>query len=217
MKFTFLLIISLFISTVGFSQVRDTIVIRDTVVIQKQTVIQEQTVVQEQAVVHENPVAQEQHVKKESKFDKSKLYYGGYVNASLGSYTVLGAAPLVGYKLTPKLSIGGQLTYEYVKDKRYSSDYETSSYGFSAFSRLRIVPTLYGHVEFSEMNYELYNTIGKSSRKWVPFLFVGGGYSRPITKNTWFTAQVLFDVINNENSPYRDWEPYYSVGFGVGF
>lgn len=159
----------------------------------------------------------EEPVQKESKFDKSKLYYGGYVNASFGNYTVIGVAPLVGYKLTPKLSIGGQISYEYVKDKRYSTDYETSSYGYSAFGRFRVVPQLYAHVEFSQMNYELYNSLGKSEREWVPFLFVGGGYSQPISKNTWFTAQVLFDVINNENSPYKNGEPYFSIGIGVGF
>jgi len=29
--------------------------------------------------------------------------------------------------------------------------------------------------------------------------------------------QVLFDVLQNSNSPYNRWEPFYSVGFGVGF
>lgn len=211
MKSISLLATSLFLALNGISQVQDTIIIRDTVIVQKVTVVQEQPMAQEQSAVQEQPT------QKESKFDKSKLYYGGYLNASLGSYTVFGAAPLIGYKLTPKLSIGGQLTYEYVKDKRYSTNYETSSYGFSAFSRFRLVPQLYGHVEFSQMNYELYNSFGKSEREWVPFLFVGGGYSQPISKNTWFTAQVLFDVINDENSPYKDWEPYFSVGIGVGF
>lgn len=153
---------------------------------------------------------------KESKFDKSKLYYGGYLNASFGSYTVLGAAPLVGYKLSSKLSVGSQVSYQYVNDKRYSSDYSTSSYGFSVFSRFRFTPQLYAHLEFEEMNYEIYNS-RSSERGWVPFLFIGGGYSQPITRNTWLTAQVLFDVINDDNSPYNNWEPYYSIGIGVGF
>jgi hypothetical protein len=205
MKFTFLFLLGVFIAMQSVAQVQDTIVVRDTVVVKKQTVLLDEEVVDERSV------------EKESKFDKSKLYYGGYVNASFGNYTVLGAAPLVGYKLTPKFSVGGQITYEYVKDKRYSTDYETSSYGFSAFSRLRLFPQLNAHVEFAQMNYELYNSIGKSDREWVPFLFVGGGYSQPISKRTWFTAQVLFDVINDEDSPYKDWEPYFSVGFGVGF
>ena len=56
-----------------------------------------------------------------------------------------------------------------------------------------------------------------TERKWVPFLFLGGGLSQPITNNTWLTAQVLFDVINSDNSPYKSWEPFFSIGIGVGF
>jgi hypothetical protein len=148
---------------------------------------------------------------------QSKLYYGGYLSLSLGNYTVVGATPLIGYKVSQKFSVGTQLSYEYVKDKRYNANYETSNYGLSVFSRYRIVPQLYAHVEFSEMNYKFYYTNGSNAREWVPFLWLGGGYSQPISRNTWFNVQVLFDVLNNENSPYTEWEPYFSVGFGVGF
>ena len=159
----------------------------------------------------------EETVVPKAKIDKSKLYYGGNVNLSIGNYTVIGATPLVGYKVSPQFSVGGQLAYEYVRDRRYSTDYETSNYGLSIFSRYRVVPQLYVHAEFSEMNYKLYNNLGGSERTWVPFLWLGGGFSQPISRNTWLNAQVLFDVINNENSPYKDWEPFYSIGFGVGF
>jgi len=151
-----------------------------------------------------------------SKFDKTKLYYGGYMSLSFGSYTSIGIEPMVGYKLTPEFSVGGILSYEYSSYK----DYSASNYGVSAFSRYRIVPKIYAHAEFSTINYEIYYRDGldlESDRKWVPFLFLGGGYSQPISKNTWLTAQVLFDVINHKNSPYKDWEPFFSIGFGVGF
>jgi len=162
------------------------------------------------------PDSEEDQVVQKPAIDKSNWYYGGYLNLSIGSYTVIGATPLVGYKFTPKFSVGGQLSYEYVADKRYNNDYKTSNYGLSIFSRYRVVPQLYVHAEFSEMNYKLYN-LGGSNREWVPFLWLGGGCSQPITQNTWLNAQVLFDVINDENSPFNKWDPYYSVGFGVGF
>lgn len=147
-----------------------------------------------------------------SNFDRSKLYYGGYVNVSFGSYTIIGAAPLVGYKITPKFSLGSQLTYQYSSYNNNSG----SNYGVSIFSRYRVVPQMYLHAEYSGMSYKVYNNAG-SDRKLVPFLFFGGGYSQPISENTWFTAQVLFDVLNNENSPYKSYEPFFSVGIGVGF
>ncbi len=150
-------------------------------------------------------------------FNQNKMYFGGYVNASFGSYTVIGIEPLVGYKLTPRFSVGGKVSYEYISDKSYDTEYNASNYGFSIFSRLRVSQRLYAHTEYSAMNYKLYDYNGNSDRKWVPFLFLGGGISQPITSNTWLNAEVLFDVLQNENSPYKSWEPFFSVGFGVGF
>ena len=154
---------------------------------------------------------------KKSTLNPNKMYFGGYANLSFGSYTVLGIEPMVGYKLTPKFSVGGKLSYEYISDKRYNEDYSGSNYGISVFSRYRLTQRVYTHVEYSAMNYKLYNISGDSNREWVSFLFVGGGFSQPVTKNTWLTAEVLFDVLQNENSPYKNWEPFFSVGFGVGF
>ena len=89
--------------------------------------------------------------------------------------------------------------------------------GASVFSRYRIVPQFYAHAEFSAMKYDLsYYRVG-STRDWVPFLFLGGGFSQPVSRNVWLNAQILFDVLQNENSPYPAWEPFYSIGFGVGF
>ncbi|WP_163718424.1 hypothetical protein [Mangrovibacterium lignilyticum] len=172
----------------------------------------------DQAQQSDTVIVKEQHqVEEKPKFDKSKIYYGGYVNLSFGRVTSVGVAPLIGYKLSPKLSVGTQLSYEYFKDKRYASDYSSSNYGVSFFSRYRIFSSLYAHVEYEAMNYELYNLMGGSSREWVNFLFVGGGYSKPISQNVWLNAQVLFDVLQDKDSPYNDWEPFYSIGFGVGF
>ncbi|NQU55386.1 MAG: hypothetical protein HQ522_22955 [Bacteroidetes bacterium] len=146
-------------------------------------------------------------------FDKSKLYFGGYMNLSFGSYTVIGIAPLVGYKFTPEFSTGIGLSYEYSSFDNSSA----SNYGGSIFSRYRVVPQFYLHAEFSTINYQLFYDFEDGERTWVPFLFLGGGYSQPIAKNVWLNAQVLFDVLQNENSPYESWEPFFSIGFGVGF
>jgi hypothetical protein len=148
---------------------------------------------------------------------ESKFYYGGFVNLTFGSYTVIGLEPSVAYKFTPRLSLGTKLTYEYIHEKQGSYVYEESNYGFSIFNRMRVTPRFYTHVEYSAMNYKFYNEVSTGERKWVPFLFLGGGFSQPVTQNTWFNAEVLFDVLQNENSPYEDWAPFYSVGFGVGF
>ena len=154
---------------------------------------------------------------KQSKPVKEKIYFGGNVGLSFGSYTMIGIYPLIGYKFTPKLSGGVKLAYEYIQDKRYETTYSTSNYGLSIFSRYRILKPVYLHVEYAGLNYELYDEFGDSKREWVPFLFVGGGYSQAIGGNVWLNAQVLFDVLQSSNSPYSEWEPFFSVGVGVGF
>jgi hypothetical protein len=149
---------------------------------------------------------------------ESKFYYGGYLNLTFGSYTAIGVSPLIAYKINPKLSAGTTLTYEYISDNRYAGyTYKASNYGASIFSRYRIIPQIYLHAEFSEMNYDSYASYGDNNRYWVPFLFLGGGFSQPISPNTWVNTQILFDVIQNENSPYSRGAPFFSIGFGVGF
>lgn len=148
---------------------------------------------------------------------RERSYFGGNIGLSFGDYTLIGIYPLYGYKINPKLSVGTMVSYEYVNDKRYDPDFTSTTYGGSLFTRYRFIPQIYGHVEYAQMNYELYNAIGETDRVWVPFLYVGGGVSQPIGGNSWFNMQVLFDVIQDKNSPYKAGEPVFSVGFGIGF
>lgn len=166
--------------------------------------------------VNQEEVKKEKPPKQKSSF-ASKLYYGGNIGLSFGSYTMVGVYPLVGYKLTPKLSVGVKIAYEYISDRRYDQTYSYSNYGGSLFARYRIVPPLYVHLEYAQMSYDLYSADGTSNREWVPFLFAGAGYSQSIGGKAWVNVQVLFDLLQDEKSPYNDWEPFFSVGVGVGF
>jgi len=146
-----------------------------------------------------------------------KLYFGGYFNMSFGQYTVIGLEPMVGYKIIPRLSVGAKVRYNYVQDKRFVETYNYSNYGASIFSRLLLFRGLYAHAEYAGYNYKYYYETGGSERQWVPFLLVGAGYTMRVGKRTSLNAEVLFDVLQNDKSPYSRWEPFYSVGVGVGF
>ena len=148
---------------------------------------------------------------------KEKIYFGGYVNFSLGSYTSIGIEPMIGYKIIPRLSVGLKIRYDYIQDNRYATSHSTSNYGGSLFTRLSLFRGLYFHAEYAGYNYELYQYDGSSERQWVPFLFLGGGFSQPVGNRASLNAQVLFDVLHHENSPYGSWDPFYSVGVSVGF
>ena len=43
----------------------------------------------------------------------------------------------------------------------------------------------------------------ESERNWVPFLLLGGGFVQHVGPNASVYVEVLFDVLQNENSPYE--------------
>jgi hypothetical protein len=152
---------------------------------------------------------------------ENRWYYGGNIGFSFWSdYTYLGIYPLAGYKITPKFSVGAKVGYSYINYK--DIDFSTNNYGGSVFTRYRIIPQIFMHAEFVYFSFEhrtfsIINRQYGSERVWVPFLLLGGGFSQQISPNVWAFAEVLFDVINDDNSPYESGQPFVSVGVGVGF
>jgi len=143
------------------------------------------------------------------------MYYGGSVTLSFGSSSSrIGIFPMVAYKLTPRLSLGGEFGYEYVNYD--SPNVSAHNYGGGVFSRFRIAPPIYAHAEFKAINYEIPTVNGGSFRDTVPFLLVGGGLVQPAGPRASAYAQVLFDLLQDDNSPYG-WDPIFEVGVGVGF
>lgn len=148
---------------------------------------------------------------------EDKIYYGGGVGLSFGSYTQIAVHPLIGYKITPKLSAGITASYEYFKDTQYTPTYSTYNYGGSLFSRYKITQELYAHAEYANINSEIYSSSGMLTREWIPFLFVGGGYCQQISEHVSLNFQIVFDVLQDSRSPYKSGEPQYGMGIGVGF
>jgi len=143
---------------------------------------------------------------------KPFVFYGGNVYLSFGSGTTIGASPMVGMYLTPRLGVGLGVTYiHYTKD-----DLKSNVYGGRLQARYIIVPQIYAKTEFSYLWYnDTYKGIDIGTTA-VPYLFVGGGYRQRVGSRTYLEVDVMFDVLRNENSQYRDWEPLIGVGVSVG-
>ncbi|MDF7825069.1 MtrB/PioB family outer membrane beta-barrel protein [Pontiellaceae bacterium B12227] len=149
---------------------------------------------------------------------RNNLFYGGYINLSFGNYTVIGIEPMIGYKINPKLSMGVKARYDYIKDDRYAKTYTTSTYGGSLFGRYLVNPNFYAHAEAASYSYEFFSfPTDSSEREWVPFLFLGGGFIQPLGERSWLNVQIVFDVLQDNSSPYDDWQPFFSIGVGTGF
>ena len=177
-----------------------------------QTVDSTQTTVQPKSKEQVRPVK-----KSKSKVNIKKVFFGGSFGLSFGNYTSVRIYPMIGYKITPKLSIGTKLMYEYAKNTTFTHNNTYNNYGLSVFSRYRIIPQIYVHAEYNYMNYEKYNSNNEDYRYAVPYLFLGGGFVQRTGRNSHIYAEILFDVLNDANSPYADWTPFYSVGVSVGF
>ena len=160
--------------------------------------------------------------KKEEK--PSRVYYGGEIGVSFGDYFSVSLRPLVGYAVTPKWSMGMKVMYQYVSDSQYSETLTSNNYGGSIFTRYRFIPQVYAHAEYAYLNYEqwTYSFLPlpdgeyKSARVNVPFLLLGAGYLQPVGKGVALNFEVLFDVMNDPDSPYASGEPFISIGVWVG-
>ena len=158
----------------------------------------------------------------------NRMYFGGTFGLSFGSNSssVL-LEPMVGFRMTEKLSTGVGIGYEYGQGENYyKKSYSYSNYLGRVFSRYVIIPKIYAHVEYMVKSYDKKfkfesqnQLLENTSRTTVPFLFVGGGFRSPAGRG-FLVVQVLFNVLqNNANSSevYPSGFPYISIGYMGGF
>ncbi|MCU4164099.1 hypothetical protein [Carboxylicivirga caseinilyticus] len=152
----------------------------------------------------------------ESESFKDRLFTGGQVGLTLGSYTNVMISPVLGARLNDKVYAGLGIEYQYTKDKTISPSRTYNQYGGRLFAQYNVLPSIFGHAEFAGLSMERYNYLLQKERNFVPFLFVGGGYRQYLSRRSFVTFRVLFDILQDENSPYKAWDPVFSVGFGIG-
>src|SRR5699024_3321855 len=154
-------------------------------------------------------------------FQKEKLFFGGNIGLSFGSMTYINLSPLIGYRFSKMLSAGVQLNGVYE-----SVDYgmEKDRYGMlglGVFGRFYPIPQIFLQVQ-PEADYYMgktkYND-GTSSEKYQDMdtaFLVGGGYSQTIGRNNDSVIMLLYDVLQNDNSPYGN-QPIFRAGVNIGF
>ena len=151
---------------------------------------------------------------------RDRLWFGGGVGLSFGTVTSISVEPMVGYFIDQKnkLSAGLGFSYWYYSDNRYQPTYTQDGYGYRLFSRYRPIPQLFAHAEFLHLNTEGYNIFENSlTRMWIPHILVGGGYVQTIGGRSSMYFQVLWEVMQDPNSIYRNQGPIISAGVGIGF
>lgn len=147
---------------------------------------------------------------------KENLFTGGGVTASF--YTggsLLGASPVLGYKLNDYFDAGVVVNYVYTGSRdvyNYNDKLRQHVYGPGVFARAYPVPFLFAQAQlehnFTNVNYTASGS-GRISDKYTASatsLLVGGGLSTGRAKGgtTFFYFTVLADILKNRNSPYVD-------------
>lgn len=143
---------------------------------------------------------------------KDRLFYGGDLGLAFGTITSIRIAPMIGYNINQKLSVGVSPSYEYYKDKRSVPDFESTMYGGSAFARYFVLPSIFLQASPEVLNLEAlptYNNITNeydfnTGRVTIPILLLGGGFSQRSPNGSGFFIGGYYDVIQDINSPYSN-------------
>jgi hypothetical protein len=148
-----------------------------------------------------------------------RLFFGGNVGLQFGNTTYIDVSPIVGYKITEKFHAGIGATYIYFKYKDLYYKYETSIYGGNVFSRYFITENLFAHTAVELLNLEVPAPTSVSNdnfkREFITNVFVGGGYAQPIGSNVSLVLMILFNLTEEQYSPYQN--PVISIGVNAGF
>ena len=186
------------------------------------------TLIEDKPVKIESPEPKTQKVpsqKKDAMPFIKKFYFGGTFGATFGKYSSITLAPTIGYAVKPSLYAGVKFYYTYSKQTisylTRSEDYVYHTYGVGTFLRWYAFRDLYLHVAPEMINYQnnFYDASGSpvESSQWVPFVWAGAGYRKMVGKRSWLSAHVLFDLLQDENSPHKQWEPNFVIGAGTSF
>lgn len=147
-------------------------------------------------------------------FDPSKMYTGGNFGLQFGTITFIDLSPLIGYRVTDKISVGVGITYQYYRYKSSSYDFQTNVYGGRVFARYFIRKNLFAHTEYEILNLQAYD-LYPPQRVNVGSLLVGGGYIQRFGNSSGFTAMILYNLTPSTYTPYQN--PIIRMGMIIGF
>ena len=148
-------------------------------------------------------------------FKKDKLFTGGSISFGVSNNTFqIGANPVFGYSIANWIDAGLVVNYNYASYREiytFNDKIRSTTYGGGAFTRIYPLRFLFAHAQF-EHNFikEKYipgnGALNETNNVEANSLLVGAGIateryagdSRPF-----FYLALLFDVLNNDFSPYR--------------
>ncbi|HNQ66903.1 MAG TPA: hypothetical protein PKN32_00880 [Bacteroidales bacterium] len=143
-----------------------------------------------------------------------RIFFGGDVGLSFGSVTFISVNPIIGYRVSNRLSMGTGINYTYANSSYYN--YEGSMYGGNVFASYTIIKNL-GEVlnayqgsgillyaEYSAINISNYYDFPGTSIKWIGTPLAGFAFQTPIGKKSYMLIMVLYNFNECSMSPYSN-------------
>ncbi|GAB5539432.1 MAG: hypothetical protein Salg2KO_15350 [Salibacteraceae bacterium] len=141
---------------------------------------------------------------------KEQIFWGGGFGAQFGTSTIINAAPLVGIKVTDRLSFGTQASYTYANINYGPYRFIDHIVGGSVFSRYFIWNNLFAQGEAQMLNGQWSN----NERSNVYALLAGGGYMFQIGNQGGFSIMALYNFTPDPYGVIRN--PVINMGFTFG-
>lgn len=149
---------------------------------------------------------------------KHRLWYGGGFNLAFGgsnfggSSMLIGISPMVGYKITDRISLGPRVSVDYqeiflanITNPRYLY------WGVGAFGRARFMESLFAHVEYAYESISPLNDIAGDVNNLDPHNFyIGGGYHTSSGGPFGYEILVLYNTTERDTNRLP-------IDFRIGF
>ena len=165
---------------------------------------------------------------KEKGFKKEKLFTGGSVSLSISDHYFLGGVnPVIGYDLAKWVDAGIAINYIHTSQRDYysSAKLRQNLYGAGLFTRIYPVRFLFAQGQLEQnfiRNKFIPGNSGAQSytqHAAATSFLVGAGYTTgryPGSGSTYGYFAVLFDVLDDPDSPYRAFDNDPSNPYSTG-
>ena len=170
--------------------------------------------------------SEEQSPLSENSFSE-RIYGGGNISFNIyGGYIYLDASPFLGYKITPKYSAGIGVKYIYYGNSQIKEE-QLNFYGGNVFTRYKFFKNFIAHAEYELLRVYEVNPMASNydERTNASMLYLGAAYTSYIGETASVQLTLLYDLIDDPNSPYRPLyimgssgpPVLYRIGFSFGF
>jgi hypothetical protein len=138
----------------------------------------------------------------ESTKSTSEVGVDGYFGASnFGGSGGLGIK--YGKIMNNNIIIGPSVRFQRTWSNNLGQKFGYTIFGGGVWAHARFGNYLFAGAEFELLKSPLNYIYITPTRKWVPTLFVGGGFSKEFNHAVRINAGIFYDAINNVNSPFR--------------